>query len=417
MTQPMTERFTLPNGLRLVAERLPYLRSVSIGVWMHVGALMELPEENGMTHFIEHMVFKGTEHRTTRQIAEEMDAHGGQINAFTSREITCFYARVIDEDLPLAVDMLSDLTLHAAFPPDELEKERGVVLEEIAMDEDDPEDLVCELTHGSQFSGHPLGQPILGTAELVSSFSRDALLLYRRRHYAPERCVVSVCGNYDTQQLLALVERYFGGWVSEADVRMPEPPVPRTGRFACREKDTEQLHLCLGFPGLPYGHGDTYAQAVLNTVLGGGMSSRLFQRVREELGMAYSIYSYTASSESAGTLNIYAGVSPRNGRQVLEEIQRVTAELLRGGLTEKEFTEAKNQLRVGFLLGLESPGGRMQSMGRSLLLRNDVRTPDQVLALVDRVTLADVQSVAERSLALPPCLSVVGKGAGDFRPA
>lgn len=407
----MNNMWILPNGLRIVGERLPYLRSVSIGVWLHVGSMMEQPQENGLSHFLEHMVFKGTAKRTTRQIAEEMDAVGGQLNAFTGKDCTCFYAKVIDEDLELAMDMLADLTCHATIDEGELAKERGVILEEIAMDEDSPEDLVTDLLSATQYSGQSLGMPILGPADQVEAYTRQDLLDYRARHYAPRDTVVALCGNYDPEQVRALCEQYFGDWQNQLPPITLPGMAPLTGRQAAREKDTEQMHLCLGFPGTAYGSEDIYPQAVLNNLLGGAMSSRLFQRIREELGMAYTIYSYPNSYQGSGTFGIYAGVSPRNGARVLEEIRLELQRLLKDGLTEKEFRDAKTQLRGGYLLGLESPGSRMQAMGRSLLLLEKTASPEETVARIDAVTQDAVMAAARRSLSVEPCLAVVGRGA------
>ena len=282
----MRDEWILPNGLRVVGERLPFLRSVSIGAWMHVGSMMEEPAENGLSHFLEHMVFKGTEKRTARQIAEEMDAVGGQLNAFTGRDCTCYYAKVIDEDLPLAVDILADLVLGATIDEKELEKERGVILEEIAMDEDSPEDLVHDLLSAAQFGQQAPGRPILGTAELVSAYTREDLLAFRRKHYGPKETVISLAGNYDPERVQALMEQYFGAWQNElSPLAMPRWTV-HTGVNSLREKDTEQMHICMGFPGEGFGGPDVYPLAVVSGVLGGAMSSRLFQRIREDLGLA-----------------------------------------------------------------------------------------------------------------------------------
>lgn len=410
----MNDQWTLPNGLRVIGERLPYLRSVSVGVWLRVGSMMETPEENGLSHFLEHMVFKGTESRTTRQIAEEMDAVGGQINAFTGKDCTCFYAKVIDEDLPLAMDILSDLTCRATLDEGEFGKERGVILEEIAMDEDSPEDLVHECLSRAQFGDQALGMPILGTTELISHYTRDDLAAYRGAHYTPRETVVALAGNYDPAQALALAERYFGAWRNDAAPVTVPPMAPLAGQLSQREKDAEQLHLCLGFPGTAYGGDGLYPQAVMNNLLGGSMSSRLFQRIREELGMAYSIYTYPNSYLSCGTFAVYAGVSPKNGQRVLEEIRRELRRLVDEGVSEKEFRDAKQQLRGGYLLGLESPGSRMQAMGRGLLLLGKAVTPEETIEKIERVTIDDVNEAARRTLTAAPCLAVVGRDAQRY---
>ena len=406
----MHDEWLLPNGLRIVGERLPYLRSVSIGAWMHVGSMMERPEENGLSHFLEHMVFKGTEKRTARQIAEEMDAVGGQLNAFTGRDCTCFYAKVIDEDLELAVDILSDLVIGATMDAVELEKERGVILEEIAMDEDSPEDLVHDLLQSAQFGEQSPGQPILGPAEQIAAYTRDDLLAFRKAHYAPKETVVALAGNYDPDKVLAWVTQYFGGWKNEiAPVETPDWQV-LTGKNALREKDTEQMHICLGFPGMAYGTEGVYPLAVANNILGGAMSSRLFQRIREDLGLAYSVYSYPNTYKGVGTFALYAGVNPKNAELVLAEIHSELEKFLNEGITEKEFRDSVTQLRSGYLMGLESPGARMQSLGRSTLLRGKPISHEETLAAIEAVTMEKVMAVAKEVLGQKPCIAIVGKG-------
>ena len=407
----MHDEWLLPNGLRVVGERLPYLRSVSIGAWMHVGSMMEEPSENGLSHFLEHMVFKGTEKRTARQIAEEMDAVGGQLNAFTGRDCTCFYAKVIDEDLRLAVDILSDLVLHATMDENELEKERGVILEEISMDEDTPEDLVHDLLQTAQFGEQPPGQPILGPAAQIAAYTREDLLNFRSKHYAPRETVVALAGNYDPDQVLAWVTEAFGSWENEIPpVETPDWQV-RCGQHVLREKDTEQMHICLGFPGMAYGTEGVYPLAVANNILGGAMSSRLFQRIREELGLAYSVYSYPNTYMGVGTFDLYAGVSPKNAGVVLDEIRAELKKFVDEGITEKEFRDSVTQLRSGYLMGLESPGSRMQSLGRSTLLRGKPISHEETLAAIEAVTMDKVMAVAREILTQPPCIAIVGKGA------
>ncbi len=405
----MHDEWLLPNGLRVVGERLPYLRSVSIGTWMHVGSIMEDPHESGLSHFLEHMVFKGTEKRTARQIAEEMDAVGGQLNAFTGRDCTCFYARVIDEDLPLAVDILSDLVRNATMDAAELEKERGVILEEIAMDEDSPEDLVHEIMSRTQFGDQRPGQPILGPADRIAAYTREDLLTFRNRHYGPKETVVSIAGSYDPEKVLALVEKFFGDWDNEVEpVEKCTWPV-LAEKVALVEKETEQMHICLGYPGAHYGCEDVYPLAVMNNILGGAMSSRLFQRIREDLGLAYSVYSYPSASEGCGTFGVYVGVSPRNGEKALMEIRSEIDRFLRDGITEKEFRDSKQQLRSGYLMGLESPGSRMQGLGRSTILRGRPTAHEETLQSIESVTLEKVMDVARRVLNVKPCIAVVSK--------
>ena len=415
MDKRMNDQWILPNGLRVIGERLPYLRSVSIGVWLGVGSMMELPRENGLSHFLEHMVFKGTAKRSARQIAEEMDAVGGQLNAFTGKDCTCYYAKVIEENLPLAVDILADLTCHAVLDETELNKERGVILEEIAMDEDSPEDLVHELLSKAQFGDQSLGMPILGPAELIERYTPADLAAYRAKHYRPDNTVVALAGNYDPDEVKALVEQFFGEWNNKGDGMILPAQKPLAGVNLAKEKDTEQMHLCLGFEGTPYGGEDIYPQAVLNNLLGGAMSSRLFQRIREELGMAYSIYTYPNSYKGCGTFAVYAGVSPKNGEKVLAEIRAEMKKLLEEGITKKEFDASKQQLRSGYLLGLESPGTRMQAMGRGLLLLGKSVTPEETISRIEKVTMEHVMDKAKRILEAEPCMAVVGKGAEKFK--
>ncbi len=407
----MHDEWLLPNGLRVVGERLPYLRSVSIGAWMHVGSMFEMPEESGLSHFLEHMVFKGTTRRTARQIAEEMDAVGGQLNAFTGRDCTCFYAKVIDENLELAVDILADLVINATMDETELEKERGVILEEIAMDEDSPEDLVHDLLQSAQFGEQSPGQPILGPAEQIAAYTREDLLRFRKAHYAPRETVVALAGSYDPDKVLQWVTQYFGGWENDIPpVKTPDWQV-LTGVNTLREKDTEQMHICMGFPGMAYGTDGVYPLAVANNILGGAMSSRLFQRIREDLGLAYSVYSYPNTYKGVGTFGLYAGVSPKNAELVLKEIRLELEKFLKDGITEKEFRDSVTQLRSGYLMGLESPGARMQGLGRSTLLRGKPIAHEETLAAIEAVTMEKVMEVAREVLSQAPCIAIVGKGA------
>ncbi|MBE5801305.1 MAG: insulinase family protein [Clostridiales bacterium] len=409
----MFDQITLPNGLRIVGEKLTHVRSCTVGVWVKVGSRNESEQENGLSHFIEHMVFKGTASRSARDIAEEMDMVGGQLNAFTGKECTCYYAKVIDEDLQLAVDILADLALRPTFDEKELNKERGVIVEEIAMVEDTPEDLVHELLASAQFTGS-LSRPILGPASLIRSYTRDDLLAYWRKHYVPRNMVLSIAGNYDWEQFVALAKKYFDVFPNPDGEEAPrQVQLFRNERLA-RKKETEQLHMCLGFPGVEADHDDLYALAVFNNAIGGGMSSRLFQRIREELGMAYSVYTYTGSYQGVGVFNIYAGTTPENGETVLREIQEQLRIFLKESISEKEFLSAKAQLRGGYVLGLESSSGRMQSIGRGMLLNGRMRTPEETLAKIDAVTPEKVMEVARRVLSNAPCAAFVGSKAEAF---
>ncbi len=409
------EFWTLPSGLRVVAQQFPHIRTVSLGIFLHVGSQLELPEENGMSHFIEHMVFKGTGRRSTRQIAVETDVLGGYLNAYTARDCTCFYNRVIDEDLPQALDLLSDLVLNAAFPEEELERERGVVLAEIDMSEDDPNDVLSDLMAVAMYGeDHPSGQTVLGPAEKVKAYSREDLLAYRSRHYSPARAVLSVCGSYDPEVLRREVEARFGSWTGEGEQAPFVPPVFRPGIRLAKDKEIEQLHLCLGFPGVPFGDEAGLPLALMSSVLGGAMSSRLFQRIREELGMAYSVYSGPSSYPHCGEFTIYAATSPRHCKTVLEQIDVEIRKLLEGGITEKEFQMSKAQLKGSFILGLESAYSRMSALGHNQILLNRVIPPEETIAAIEKVTMDDAMDAAKRILTGPRAYAVVGRKAEKY---
>ncbi|MDR1569838.1 MAG: insulinase family protein [Oscillospiraceae bacterium] len=407
----MYEIVKLQNGLRLISEHIPHVRSVSVGLWIGTGSMHEHPKENGLSHFLEHMLFKGTERRSARDIAESMDAIGGQINAFTSKECTCFYAKVIDEHLNVALDVLSDLALNATLTEAELNKERGVILEEIAMLEDAPEDLVHDLLLETVFQGNPLAQPILGRSTGIAAYTRDDLYKYRAAHYRPNNCVVSIAGNFPKDALSDLVEKYLGGWKSAEPPTLPEAAACFHADHIARTKDIEQIHLCLGFPGVPLGSDDVYPMSILNNLFGGGMSSRLFQRIREELGMAYSVYSYPTTYPGCGLFTMYAGTSMQHVEMVLDQLHREAMRLMADGIRPEEFDMAREQLKGSIILGLESSSSRMSNIGRSLLLLGRVRTEEQVLAAIAKVTPDDVMRIAGETLLKPHGVSVVGREA------
>lgn len=409
----MFDQITLPNGLQVIGEKLSHVRSCTFGCMVHVGSRNEAEDENGLSHFIEHMVFKGTQNRTAKQIAEEMDMVGGQMNAFTAKEYTCYYAKVTDDQLPLAVDIISDMVLRPAFDATELEKERGVILEEIAMCEDTPDDLVIELLAETQYSAS-LSLPILGTEEKILHYSQQDLIRYWKKHYRADRMVIAVSGNYDWDILLKLIDRYFNRFpVSEKTVSVPEPSIFLPKRIS-KNKDIEQLHIAIGYPGVKNFTQEQYVLTVLSNLLGGGMSSRLYQRIREELGLVYTISSFSSSYFDLGSFNIYAATTTGNGQNVISEIQKEIKRLLMDGIDEKEFVSAKNQLRVGYILGLESSSGRMQSIGRSLLLYGKVNQPEDIIAHIDAVTSEAVLQLAHTVLESKNSASLVGRNADSF---
>ena len=405
----MIEQFTLPNGLRVLFEQLPHLRSVSMGVWVKAGSILEREHENGLSHLIEHMAFKGTGRRSAKQIAQEMDAVGGYLNAATSKLCTCYYAKVIDENLPLAADILSDIVRFPAIDPKELDKERNVVLEEISMTDDSPEDVAYDLIASAMFGRQPLGQTILGPRELIASYTREDILAFRARHYSPMNTCVAIAGNFDLNQVKDLMAQRFGDWTGGAGEIFPVNAVNQRPQTLTADKDTEQAHICLGYRGKPLGDADAYPMAVFNSILGGGMSSRLFQRIREESAMAYSVYSAPSAYPHCGDFTIYAAVSPRNVKTVLAQIDEETSLLVREGATQEEFDMAKAQLKGGFILGQESAYNRMNSMGSNMALMNRVITTDETIRRIEAVTPEDVRRVAAETLGGPRSQAFVGK--------
>ena len=405
----MVEQFTLPNGLRVIAEPLPHLRSVSIGVWVRAGSILEKPEENGLSHFIEHLAFKGTERRSARQIAQEMDAVGGYLNAATSKLSTTYYAKVIDEDLDLAADILADIVIHPAYDEKELNKERSVVLEEISMTDDSPEDVAYDLIAAAMFGDQALGRTILGPREIIENCSREDILAFRARHYSPMNACVAVAGNFDIHQLRDILEKHFGPWQGSAGEMYPVNLVNRSPCTLTADKDTEQAHVCLGYNGRELGSDDVYAMAVFNSVLGGGMSSRLFQRIREEKAMAYSVYSAPSAYPHCGDFTVYAAVSPKNIRTVVAEIDDEIQKLLRDGITDEEFRMAKAQLKGGFILGQESAYNRMNGMGSNLALLGRYIPTEETIRRIGAVTRDDAQRIAEETLRGPRSEAYVGK--------
>ncbi len=390
----------LPNGMRTVGERIPHFRSAALGVFVGVGSVHEGENEHGLSHLIEHMVFKGTKKRTARQLAGVMDAVGGNLNAYTSKECTCYYVRVVDEHIPLAVDVLHDLVAEALFDENALELEKQVVVEEIAMVEDTPEDLCAELLNEAFYGTHSLARPILGRAEQIKSYTRADVLAYFEKHYHPGNFVFSHAGNYDETRLAALLQDTFLGDAPQAD---PYKGLAfahgGTQQALVRKKNIEQLHLSLAFQGFQRLDDRLYPMLVLNTILGGGMSSRLFQRIREERGLVYSVYSYPASYTGSGMFSIYAGLNPANAGTVLAIIAEELDSLRQGRIGEEEFTRAREQLKGSYVLGLDGLSSRMSDMGRGLLMNGLIRTEEEVLGKIAAVTPEAVVDVARQVFA------------------
>lgn len=406
--------YTLPNGLRVVGERIEHFRSASVGLWVGTGSQYEHPDEAGLSHFLEHMVFKGTKNRSARRIAEEMDAVGGQLNAFTSKECTCFYAKTVDEHLPLAADVVCDLAVNPVFDAGELEKEKGVVLEEISMSEDTPEDLVHELLMLAHYGDQPVARPILGTEDRISAYTRDDLKNYWQSMYRPDRCVFSIAGSYEWDQVLDLLDRHLGGWRSDSARECVCTTNPVKPNVVAKEKDIEQVHICLGFPGLKIGDDLNYELSLFNSIYGGAMSSRLFQKIREESGMAYTVYSYPNAYTDSGMLSVYAATNPDTACQVYDMILEETRKLAENGMTRDEFNMAREQLKAGFILGSESTSSRMQSNGRRMLLMGETRTESEVIDRVNAIDFDQTNAMMADILLSRNSLALVGRGVNDL---
>lgn len=402
-------RSRLDSGLRVVTEALPELRSVTVGAWVGTGARDELDGEAGASHFLEHLLFKGTAERGAREIAEAVESVGGEMNAFTAHEQTAFYVRVPATQLDLALEILCDVVWSPAFRPDELESERQVILEEIGMRDDTPDDLVHDLFAATLFPGHPLGREVLGSTGTVTAMSRDAIAGYHAAQYRVSNIVVAAAGDVTHDEVVGRLRRLVPALDGERPSR-PRPPLRPPEPVAVDDRPTEQAHLVLGMRALPMLDPDRYALTVLNQALGGGMSSRLFQEIREERGLAYSVYSYRGAYDETGMLAIYAGTSPSRVGETLEvataELDRLVAD---GGLPERELEAAKGHLAGSLAMSLETSSSRMRRIGRSELVEGEVPTLDELVARVEAVTADDVARVVDRVIAASPrALAVVG---------
>jgi predicted Zn-dependent peptidase len=405
-------RTTLPGGLRVVTEYLPAVHSASVGVWIGVGSRDEGATVAGAAHFLEHLLFKATPTRTAVDIAQAMDAVGGELNAFTAKEHTCYYAHVLNSDLELAVDLVADVVLNGRCAADDVELERDVVLEEIAMRDDDPEDALADLFLAALFGDHPIGRPVIGTARSVSAMTRPQLHSFHMRRYTPERMVIAVAGNVDHDEVVALGREHFGPRLIRG--RRPVAPRKGTGRVAGRprltvvNRDADQTHVSLGVrtPGRHWQH--RWALSVLHTALGGGLSSRLFQEVRESRGLAYSVYSSLDIFADSGALSVYAACLPERFADVIAVITEVLESVARDGITEKECRIAKGSLRGGLVLGLEDSSSRMNRIGRSELNYGEHRSIERTLREIDEVTVDEVNAVARRLLSKRYGVAVLG---------
>src|SRR5574337_104066 len=389
-------RQVLPNGMVVLSEQMPAVKSASIGVWVRVGSRDEAEEMAGISHFIEHMLFKGTPRRSAQEIARTIDAVGGTLDAFTSRESTCFFAKVLGEHLPLAIDILADTFLHSSRDPKDIEREQQVVLQEIKMVEDTPDDLVHDLFAEAIWSDHPVARPILGRKETVRAFTQDDVRCHMARFYRPDRTVV-VAGDLDHERLVDLVSQAFNGFEGRS-VHTDVPPPTCTATVRVEERDTAQLHLCLGMDGLPHAHRDRYALYLLNAMLGGSMSSRLFQEVREKRGLVYSIYSYQASYRDCGLLVVYAGTNPDSSGQVVDLIRTECARLRNQPIDLNDLQRAKDQLKGNLLLGLEGTSSRMTRLAKTEIYFDGAYSLDDIIAGIDSVSVDQFESLTRRIL-------------------
>jgi len=405
----------LPSGLRIVTEAIPTTRSTSIGVWVGIGSRDETPAMSGASHFLEHLLFKGTHKRTALQISAEIEAVGGETNAFTTKEYTCYYARVLDADLALAVDVLCDAVADSVLDPADVETERGVILEEIAMHEDEPGDEVHDIFTEAIFGDQPLGRLISGTEDSITPMTRNQINGFYRRRYTAPNIVIAAAGNLEHATVVRLVRKALAG--TALDSTPAAPAAPRSGakrvrtqraHTVVRNRDTEQAHVVLGGVGIGRRDERRFALGVLNNVLGGGMSSRLFQEIREKRGLAYSVYSYASQYADAGLFGVYAGCAPGKVEEVLDLARAELDRVARDGVTGEEIARGKGMVKGSYVLGLEDTGSRMSRLAKSELLYGELMAVDELLARVDSVTPDEVNAVAAELLSGPLSLAVVG---------
>lgn len=388
------DRTTLDSGITVVSEKMTEVRSVSVGFWFDVGARDEPDTLAGTSHFLEHLLFKGTETRSAKDIADAFDAVGGDVNAFTGKEYTCYYSRVIDSDLPMALDVMSDMLLNSTLDVEEFESERKVILEEIAMHEDAPDELVHDLFYRSMFKDDALGRPVLGFNKTIGEVSRAQVFDYWRERYVPPNMVVAAAGAVDHEVLVERVTELFRSAGGHRTLRTGTPPRAGSG-VQVHRRPTEQAHIVVGTEGLPRSHDDRHALAVLDTVLGGGMSSRLFQEIREKRGLAYSVYSYRSLFADTGTFAVYAGTTPQNADTVIDLVRSEIDVVLTEGITQVELERAKGHVKGSLVLSSEDPGSRMNRLGKQQLTTGEIMSVDELIRRFDAIQMEDVRRVAD----------------------
>ena len=391
----MIQRTVLDNGLRLLSEEVSGMSSVTVGIWVENGSRDEEQHENGISHFLEHLFFKGTERRSAANIAEEVDAIGGVLDAFTGKEYTCYYAHVLNEDLPFALDLLLDVFLHSQFPAEEIERERSVICQEIAQIEDTPDDLVHDLFDLDFWGGHPLSRPISGTAATVSRLQREDFLRFLARRYTPDRIFLAMAGGGRHEQFVDAVSAALGALQGSSVDQAMFPPTARFGVYP-HSRDLEQIHLCLGTPSVSQLEQEWFAAYLLHTALGGGMSSRLFQEIRERRGLAYEVTSFLSSYRDVGCLGVYVATSAEWALEVMEITCGTLSQIAKEGISAEELRRAKGHTKGGMLLGLETSEARMNRLARCEIYFRRYIPPQEVVESIERVTLADVHALAER---------------------
>ena len=394
----MYKTHVLQNGLTIIGEEIPYLKSISLGLWVNAGSRLENEENNGVSHFIEHMLFKGTKNRTSKDIASEIDNLGGQINAFTSKECTCYYVKLLNSHIDTGIDIISDMVLNPLFNESDIDKERSVILEELKMYEDSPEDLAYDLLTEGIYKDNSLGMNIVGTIESLQRLNKKSMLDYYNKYYIPKNSVISISGNFDFEEIVQKLETKFKNWQGDkVDVDIEVNTANFKSCFITKNKDTEQVNLAISLEAIPVENTEeVYALAIINTVFGGSISSRLFQKIREEQGLVYSIYSSQSLYRKCGEFGIFASMSNENLEDVYESIIDEIKYLRENYLTEKEIKESKEQLKGSYILGLEGTSSRMMSIGKAMLLNKNVKTTDEILKHIDDVDKETINKVIDK---------------------